>query len=97
MRLSGFSPVMGKEFFLETIPVLSHMIHLKQDKKMKTKLQFILDLVGQGFILAAVMFMTLAFLLAICSASVANYIAYIAMGCLLVSVISCMIYKCMED
>lgn len=73
------------------------MIHLKQDKKMKTKLQFILDLVGQGFILAAVMFMTLAFLLAICSASVANYIAYIAIGCLLVSVISWMIYICMED
>ena len=73
------------------------MIHSKQDKKMKTKLQFILDLVGQGFILAAVMFMVLAFLLAICSASVANYIAYIAMGCLLVSVISWMIYICMED
>ena len=86
-----------KEFFLETIPVLSHMIHSKQDKKMKTKLQFILDLVGQGFILAAVMFMVLAFLLAICSASVANYIAYIAMGCLLVSVISWLIYISMED
>lgn len=73
------------------------MIHSKQDKKMKTKLQFILDLVGQGFILAAVMFMVLAFLLAICSASVANYIAYIAMGCLLVSVISWLIYISMED
>lgn len=64
---------------------------------MKTKLQFILDLVGQGFILAAVMFMVLAFLLAICSVSVANYIAYIAMGCLLVSVISWLIYISMED
>lgn len=64
---------------------------------MKTKIKFILDLVGQGFILLALMFIVLAFLLAICSVSVAYFIAYIAIGCAMVSVMSWLIYISMED
>lgn len=64
---------------------------------MKTKIKFILDLICQGFSLSALMFMVLALLLAICSASVADIIAYIAIGCALVSVISWLFYISMED